>query len=915
MTNERLRRVAVQKLAGDLASLNATEFEIVGHMLVSAIEGRPLLHRGLNSNAQPVGYTVDTFDGERQVVAEYSTEGGYFSTPFTKIENDAKHACSQVAAMQRLYLLSNEGCPNSRWEAAIHAAEEACKPRTIQIEVYDLLRVARLIYDQVIAKTTLYEGFAYLLPSLAAVWRDYSFAYNRPSPPSDYVIDADRENSFLRAVQSESVVVVYGISGIGKSYLLRSALQKLDGFENVVWLSGDDIPETAGSFASVTVSRLGMSFNLAGQFNNTRTLLVVDGWDEAIDRSRFGELQPGFERGSQIVVSSQLAPMPTVHGFPLTDTNPTCAKEILTLGLNDLTPEDSQAVDVIVERAGGHPLLMAIIRGLVAHGDAPMQEVASDSANWPAYEDLQTQSMILDRLFQSHAGSVRDELAAAKWMDSKLLDGELAVSMFGRHGLAKLRRRSLVTDDSFGLLRLHDTVVLCLRRWTHEADAHSLGERFLRFFQQRLDVADYHFQRALHTSATRVASLVKANRTQPDLLHYLYLLLDLPERDTSVVRDLAQADLGDYGADRTAIECIFEAREVWRHLHLGGDDQGQLDRVTVDQVAALDRLQLPELTKHSLLHHQGKAHRRLGQEEEARTALQKALQICPSAPHTRLQLSRLTEGAEQAEHLRVILEQFSSDPDSVAITVVLAAIEVAGTLRDMKVIMPVETLLQLSLEAIAMAQCEGYGQPFTTLAAVSRSLWYSNSDALLDVARTLALPAPRLLDSKTAFGVAETMKNIGKALLESGDAAKAKQWLEQAEAYYELVDTSRAFCATMAGEYWILREDGERALSILDGIDEASRNAFFRHRCAQAYALTGDFSSALKDIDLALDMTQRKYRAAYLDCKAGILERSGQISDARECWQEALDCCDNEKFRQTISERIERTDEVILPDG
>ena len=54
--SERLRRTASIRLAADLAALNASEFEVVGHMLVSAVEGQSLVHRGLNPQAKPVGY-------------------------------------------------------------------------------------------------------------------------------------------------------------------------------------------------------------------------------------------------------------------------------------------------------------------------------------------------------------------------------------------------------------------------------------------------------------------------------------------------------------------------------------------------------------------------------------------------------------------------------------------------------------------------------------------------------------------------------------------------------------------------------------------------------------------------------------------------------------------------------------------
>jgi len=903
--NERIRRRAVDQLSIDINYLTPSEFEMVGHMLVSAIEDRPLVHRGLNPQAKPVGYTVDTFDGNRTVVAEYSTEANYFTPPFDKIKKDTCHACSRATDLARPYLVNNDKCQNSNWEGAVQAAKSTWNNPNGKIELYDSRRLAESIYEQVVAKTILYEAFVQFLPSLETVWRDFQFDYNRPQPPSDYVRDKDREDDLLETICDHPVVVIHGISGIGKSYLLRSVSAKLTCFDNVIWLNGDEVPKKTNSFVSVTGSRGGNSFNLAGQFNNSRTLLVVDGWEETIDSARLGELSKGLQRGSRIIISSQLAPTPTVHAFPITATKTDCAKDILTLGMTNLTPNDSLAVNTIVDRAGGHPLLMAIIRGLVADGDASLQEIAGDSVNWPSYEDPYTQRLILNRLFQQHETVVGDELATARWLRAKVLDGKLATAVFGISGVAKLRRRSLLTDGGHGLLRFHDTVFLCIDSWLGKADEQSLLQRFLAFFDQRLYVADYHFQRALHTCRAKITDLIRQVPVEPGLLHYLYLLLDLPEKNPVIVEQLAKARLSDHVDNQTAIECIIEARETWRQLCVTGTDPNQFDVKTVDEVDKLEGADLRDLTRHTLLHHRGKAYRRLGQKDDARTSFDRALAICPSAPHTRLQLARLTAGVEQAEHLRAIMEQFRSDENSVAITVVLAAIESAGTLKDITTVMPEDAFLSLALEAIAKAQCEGYGQPFATLAIISRALWYKAPSSLMDIVNRLVLPPPNVLDSRTAFGVAETMKNFSKAALGSGSHEKGQKWLLCAEPYYEKSDRNRQYVATMVAEYWVLREDGNRALDVLAGVPKTDQNAFFFHRRAQAHALTGNTSVALLDIDSAIAMAEPKYRAAFLDRKGEILLQAQKQDQARQCWQEAMACCNNDKFKADIQKKLD----------
>ena len=918
--SERLRRVAVLKLTEDLHALNGAEFEQVGHHLVSTLEGKLLIHRGLNASAKPVGYTVDTFDGSRTIVAEYSTEVNYFSDPYTKIRTDAAHARGQAADLIKLYLLSNQDCPESHWEDAGNAAKAAVaatgagktNATTVTVELFDARRVAETIYDQVVAKTVLYGVFVEFLPSLEAVWRDFQFACNLPPIPSDYVGDQKREDGLMAALLSDPVVVVHGISGIGKSYLIRNVVSHLQAdYENILWLTGDDLGRSP-SFSAVRVERLGTAFNLTGQFNATKTLLVVDSWEEQLARNRFVELEPGLASGSRLLVSSQLAPGNGVRRFPIVDTDHECATQILTWAL-PVEAVDSRAADTIVQLSGGHPLLMSIIRDMIANGDTTMRDVALSAQEWTNFED-DREHRILERVLGAHAVSVQGELVAIKWLGTKTLDNELAKQLIGFEGVRKLRKRSLLHDHGFGLLRMHDLVSLCLRNWQGIPDEETLRESFLGFFADRLEIADFHFQRALHTCSEKIVILCGNGSAVPDMPHYLYLLLDLFKKDIRLVSELSDKDLRDCTDDRVALQCIFEAREVWRHMNPGDRHAVELDEMTVAQVQALQDLSLTDLTKHVLFHHQGKAYRRLKRELDAVQSFKKALELCPEAMHTHLQLARHTKDDEKAAHLRAIIKAYNDKPESVAITVVLEAV-VQTARSDISSVMEQNDFLKFAVDVICASQAEGYGQPFEALGSVSRMLWYRTPDALVTLAGRLSLPPDDSLariDPKTVFGVAETMKNVAKALREQKHETKSNEWMRLAEPYYNRITTQNGFQATMVSEYWVLRGDAPRALSILSGVQNTpkERNAHYYHRRAQAHSLNGDEPLALADIDRALGGAEDRYLAAFLDCKAEILLKAGDRPAAKATWQEALRHCDNGKFRDKIQANLDSAVEV-----
>jgi hypothetical protein len=102
MSAEEKKVAAVARITGDLSSLNATKFELVAHALLREVEGIPFAHRGLSTNQNPAGYTVDSLSLGGSVIGEYGTADDYFSAPFDKIRGDVKHALGASSLVRRL---------------------------------------------------------------------------------------------------------------------------------------------------------------------------------------------------------------------------------------------------------------------------------------------------------------------------------------------------------------------------------------------------------------------------------------------------------------------------------------------------------------------------------------------------------------------------------------------------------------------------------------------------------------------------------------------------------------------------------------------------------------------------------------------------------------------------------------------
>ncbi len=110
----------IKSLIDEIVSIDAASLELFGRGVIELIEGRRLVHHGLNADHRPVGYTVDTFSQSGDVIGEYSAEKGYFvnaagedETPFfKKVAKNIDHALS-YGNPKKIYLIASQEEPES----------------------------------------------------------------------------------------------------------------------------------------------------------------------------------------------------------------------------------------------------------------------------------------------------------------------------------------------------------------------------------------------------------------------------------------------------------------------------------------------------------------------------------------------------------------------------------------------------------------------------------------------------------------------------------------------------------------------------------------------------------------------------------------------------------------------------------
>ena len=67
-----------EKITQEIENLGSSQFERLCYILVTAISGMELIHRGTDSRGQPRRSTADSYSFDGKVVGEYSVDQKYF---------------------------------------------------------------------------------------------------------------------------------------------------------------------------------------------------------------------------------------------------------------------------------------------------------------------------------------------------------------------------------------------------------------------------------------------------------------------------------------------------------------------------------------------------------------------------------------------------------------------------------------------------------------------------------------------------------------------------------------------------------------------------------------------------------------------------------------------------------------------
>jgi tetratricopeptide (TPR) repeat protein len=922
MLTEFIKKRIVKSLIGEIAGLTPALFELAGHGLIEVLENKKLIHHGINKDHQFSGYTVDSFSNDSMVVAQYSTTQGYFENDdtadaprFDKIEGDIASAEKhrKPGPTTKIYLLSSQEEPPS-FRAKFNKTDTPNRLRDALI-VFDAREIAKRIYDTSIANTEVATFFRQFFGGFSQDLDNFAYYGKLPAQCDHHqsdkgIIDAIRQHF----AKGERIAVLHGVSGSGKTQAAIDYVRNDTSFESYIWLaSGDwkpDIPLTA-----VQRSRGGSAVNVVGLFNSAKTILVIDKLDQNPDAKVFEELAPGFAKGGVVLVTSQVA-LPGVSGhLPM----PQFAKDVAIRILDEDPANASETCVRFLAACRFSPLLLSAARKIIQSQNLEHDAFYSEILASPEALDGDDGTSIMRRMLERLEAAPREALAKVAQSGLGTHDGAFLNHFLGAMPRVSLQRLAVLTAaNTPGMMSVHDLICKAMRA---DVDARPMVASIESYIDTHQGEMGPSVLRQMHVSRHQLfAEHERRGAREPDWL--AYALLQITDTKQRVFGAYFSVKIGDT-ANLAALMCLIDARE--QHAYSLADEKERqtfYERCVEEYREALKAAK--GKSKAELLHHLGKANRRVGRQDESLECFQSLLQLEPEWHATHGQIAHLGAGkkandkirAEGEKSIRFLIGRMLDDPWEMPLRVSMAAL---SNLRSYRRFIGELTenpqAVEALAEVIAMSALEGLEQFYDAFSAFTSMFGYRHEEICINLGETLgdmfAVP-PDSVSAEHRLSVCEALTNVALAARRAGNETVWRRISELSSPFADAIVASgklNPFTARGIAKAYNVAGAPQKALDVIAMVSPEGMSHWILYRKAEAQLALG-LPEALGTARQALAEAEGDDRpvpgiASYYDQVSQCLEQAGNLPGATEHARIALERCEPGSYRAILEQRFE----------
>ena len=912
MAKEETRMLAKQfknAIVRDMSSFNGTQFEDFCQVLLRLIlNDDDILHKGCNLNGKPVSYAVDIKTEDCKIVGQSGTDTDYFSkADFEKPIGDIRGTEKNNPLCEVLYLFSNQRASDAQ-HTGLTTKINAESP-SFEVKIYDVEKIAETIYENVNAPRC-NEVWQYLTES--SQFYDIFPKRNCIPQSSLHYVQRDKESKAFQALlETQSIVEIVGVSGIGKSEFAKQVTKDISqNFESLFWINGNEYE----SLDSVKLCRFGYEVNLRFVLENYKSLVIVDNLNENVAKLN-EDFQNANKHESKCIITSlkQSLSDALTYKLPCMEDELIC-KYIDSFGLNISETERKKLVTLVA----GYPLAVNMICASAKDDLFSIGELLSDGA-LQKLEDEHNQRLserIVRKIYDKYAA----ELNLLSYIDCQVISSDFLRVIVDRIRLKYLCRYSVLQQEDAYTFRIHQVVLDAIKCIAHIPDLKELADKlscyldnknhqkdipFFTLFHHNVSFIDKVYHNADTTEEQKkviLYSRLQAENTFSDPLKYLSLINELTLQPANSLYDcLLQADKNEIELSATKRE---EFSEKAKNIIV--DLESELKKTTDENI------------KFELLHHIGKLYVKLREGENAKPYFENALMICPKAYATMLQLAKIAHNSKPSdiskakEYVSTILDDNIKGHD-VPLTIVLACYSVFlskkaySDLEDKYIESNFENFSNVIMNSLLNFN----NQAVPTLGSFAYSFAYIKPEFMR---RTFELlqKLPAASSDNVYIRACANLKAVEYKLEIDKKSDKAKTIFKEAEYYFELLNLkekeegrSKDYMRKRYQELLMDAEEWKQALEFSANFDDKD-SEFYYQNVAKIYQNLQDYPLAIENIDKAIaKVSDTDYKSSFLWNKACILYDMGDKKSLK-ILQEAIDMRKEDKAKDEWKEMLNK---------
>jgi len=613
----------VKRLKERQKYINGTEFENLCYPIFE-IEVRPKLayHKGHNVKNKPVGYTVDFFTNDLRIAGQCGTNESDLNK---KIDEDIGKSVNFIEDVKEVYVFVNNYYTGEKLKLLINDLKDKYQK---EVKIYDSSKIAEKIYENPTEKV-LENVRKYLGEDIFNVIEESKVISFLPYLEDGYKQREELEKNIIKNIENNSFLILQGISGIGKSTLVKKLAYSIKNkFDFVFWIDENTL---INSINLTNININNKKVNLAYYIEHYKTLIIFDNLKNSQFIDEFLKLNSNNK--SKLMVTTKV----NFNKYKDFSINVPFLKDKEKKEFLNISNEKLQQIP-------GIPLILKVL--IPYENDEDLDDLIDSIHNLKDEEKI---NYIYEKILYSIEDKELELFYIFKFLDNRFLLKDYIKFNKKMPILKNLENRFLINKYSDDFYEIHESIWLIMKKFLEEKkEIYELvqEELLLSYLCNKLNKEDIYFFIFIHFYTNKLIKIY--NKTQNERLkkYLLYILVqskwkNLGEWFLSEVDNLILTY-----EDKIDFYLLIEKWEIVFYLNRDSEDYKNILQNGIKEFE-----QLKEKTKDKeflidVKHHIGKTYYKLGKFDKnsykiAYNIFKSIIDECKYCYKTKLQLFRI----------------------------------------------------------------------------------------------------------------------------------------------------------------------------------------------------------------------------------------------------------------------------------